>query len=126
MAGAGLGQRVVVGAGAVDAGVARHEVRPRAGDREHLLGVPAGAHVRQAGGAEVGEFGALVDLRPGEVRTGEVVAGDRVGGDAGDDAGDGVVFFQGDDADGGFLPVGWVGGWHMGCAMRQVDEVRSP
>ena len=48
--------------------------------------------------AEVGEFVAFGGLRPDEVGAGKAAAGDRVGGDAGDDAGDGVVFFQGDDA----------------------------
>ena len=98
VAGAGLGQRVVVGAREVDARLARHEVGAWAGDREHLHGDAAGVHVGEARVAEVGEFVALGGLRPDEVGAGKAAAGDRVGGDAGDDAGDGVVFFQGDDA----------------------------
>ncbi len=52
VAGAGLGQCVVVGARQVDARLARHEVGARAGDRQHLHGDAAGVHVRQARGAE--------------------------------------------------------------------------
>ena len=111
---AGLGQRVVVGAGEVDAGLARHKVGARAGDRQHLHGDAAGVHVGEAGVAEVGEFGALGGLRPDEVGAGEAAAGDRVGGDAGDDAGDGVVFFQGDDAHALVSSRRVGGGWHGG------------
>ncbi len=116
VAGAGLGQRVVVGAGKVDARLARHKVGARAGDGQHLDGDAAGVHVGEAGVAKVGEFVAFGGLRPDEVGAGEAAAGDRVGGDAGDDAGNGVVFFQGDDAHVVFLPCGWAGGWHGGCA----------
>ena len=93
-----LGQRVVVGAGEVDAGLAGDKVGARAGNRQHLGGDAAGVHIGEAGVAEVGEFGALGGLRPGEVGAGEAAAGDHVGGDAGDDAGGSEVFFQGDDA----------------------------
>ena len=71
--------------------------------------MPLGVHVGEAGVAKVGEFVALGGLRPDEVGAGEAAAGDRVGGDAGDDAGDGVVFFQGDDAHLIFLPRAWAG-----------------
>jgi hypothetical protein len=98
MARAGLGQCVVVGAREVDARLARYQVGTRAGHREHLHGDPAGVHVGEPRRAKFGEFVALGGLRPDEVGAGKATAGDRVGGDAGDDAGDGVVFFQGDDA----------------------------
>ena len=114
MAGAGLGQRVVVGAGHVDALLPRHQVGARTGHREHLHGDAAGVHVRQPNGAEVGEFGALGDLRPDDVRAGKTAPGDRLDRDAGDDAGDGIVFFQCDDAHAVFLPWGWAGGCHAG------------
>ena len=71
--------------------------------------MPLGVHVGEAGVAEVGEFGALDGLRPEEVGAGEAAAGDRVGGDAGDDAGYGEVFFQGDDAH-AWGSSRWVGG----------------
>ena len=113
VASAGLCQRVVVGAGKVDAGLARHKVGARTGDREHLGRDAAGVHVGEAGLAKVGEFVAFGGLRPDEVGAGKAAAGDGIGGDAGDDAGHGVVFFQGDDAH-VFSPCGWAGGWHVG------------
>ena len=106
---AGLGEGVVIGAGEVDAGLAGHEVGARSGDRQHLGGDAALVHVGEAGVAEVRELGTLDGLRPGEVGTGEATAGDRVAGYAGDDAGHGEVFFQGDDAHAGGAS-GWVGG----------------
>ena len=116
VAGAGLGQCVVVGARQVDARLARHEVGARAGDRQHLHGDAAGVHVRQARGAELGQFGTFGGLRPDEVGAGKAAAGDRVWGNAGDDARHGVVLFQGDDAHAGSSDWGWLGGWHGGCA----------
>ena len=115
LARAGLSQRVVVGARQVDAGLARHEIGAGAGHRQHLRGDAAGVHVGEACVAEVGEFVAFGGLRPDEVGTGKAAAFDRLGRDAGDDAGDGVVFFQGDDAH-VFLPFGWTRAWHGGRA----------
>ena len=132
MAGAGLGQRVVVGARKVDARLARHKVGAWAGDRQHLHGDPAGVHVREASVAEVREFVALGGLRPDEVGPGKAATGDRVGGDAGDDARDGVVFFQGDDAHG--APPVWLGGelhvgggraTHQPCAMSHQSAAQT-
>ena len=122
MAGARLGQRVVVGAGEVDAWPARHEVGAWAGDRQYLDGDAAGVHVGEAGVAQVGEFVALGGLRPDEVGTGKAAAGDRLGGDAGDDARDGVVFFQGDDAH--LVSSCWAG-WEGGMVGTWALRVRS-
>ena len=83
---AALGQRVVVGAGEVDAGLAGHQVGAGAGNRQHLRRDAMRVHVRDAGVAEIGEFVALGGLCPGEVRSGEAAAGDGIAGDAGDDA----------------------------------------
>ena len=105
---AGLGQCVIVGARQVDARLARHQVGARASDRQHLHGDPALVHVVKARAAEVGEFVAFGGLRPDELGAGKAASGDRVGGDAGDDAGDGVVLFQGDDAHVVFSVDGWV------------------
>src|ERR1700735_1249891 len=109
MSGAGLGQRVIVSGSAVDAALSRRKVGAWAGHRQHLHGDPARIHVGEPRVAKVGELVALCSLGPDEVRPGETAASDRVGGDAGDDAGYGVVFFQGDDAHLIFLPRAWAG-----------------
>jgi hypothetical protein len=115
MAGAGLGQRVVVGAGQVDPRLARYEVGARAGDRQHLHGNAGGVHVRQPRVAEIREFVAPGGLSPDEVGSGKAAPGDCVRRDAGDDAGDRVVLFQGDDA---HVVLCRMVGWRIACWWR--------
>jgi hypothetical protein len=78
--------------------LAGHEVGSWAGNRKNLHRDPAGIHVGEARITEVGKFIAFGDLRPDKARPGKPPADDRTSGNAGDDARDGVVFFQGDDA----------------------------
>ncbi len=98
MAGARLGQRVIIGARHVDARLPRYQIGARAGDRQHLHRDAAGVHVRQPSVAQIGKLVALGGLCPDEVRAGKAAACDRFGGYAGNDARHRVVLFQGDDA----------------------------
>ena len=114
MADTGFRERIVVGSGEVDAGLVWQEVGARPGDRQHLDGDAAGVHVGQPSIAEVCEFVAFDGLRPNCIRPWKAAAGDRIARDAGDDAGDGVMLFQGDDAHMGVLSRGLEFGGRMG------------
>jgi hypothetical protein len=98
VAGAGLGQRVVVGPCEFDAGLSRHQVRPRPATDSTCMLMPLASMSAIRVTPRSASSPRLLVCAQTKSAPGKAAAGNGFGQDAGHDAGHGEVFFQGDDA----------------------------
>ena len=124
---AGLRQRIVIVPSQRDPRRPRHQIRPRPRHRQHLHADPARIHIRDPRLPKIRQLRPLGRLRPDKLRPGKPPSRDGFRRNAGDDAGNGIVFFEGNEAHlaSSRLVKGRLPCWEQGHHASELSDRRT-